>query len=78
MMQATVCLREQTMTEVRDDQIDFERVVTDPEYRRHVIVYLNAQARCRDTGRNVSSIRPGASKAYRAEASGYSVLRRLG
>lgn len=28
-----------------DDQIDFKRVVTDPAYRRHVIVYLNAQAR---------------------------------
>jgi hypothetical protein len=27
-----------------DDQIDLERVVSDPEYRRHVIVYLNEQA----------------------------------
>lgn len=28
-----------------DDQIDLDRVITDPEYRRHVIIYLNAQAR---------------------------------
>jgi hypothetical protein len=27
-----------------DDQIDLERVISDPEYRRHVIVYLNGQA----------------------------------
>jgi hypothetical protein len=27
-----------------DDQIDLDRVVSDPEYRRHVIIYLNAQA----------------------------------
>ena len=33
------------MTEMKDDQIDFDRVVSDPEYRRHVITYLNAQAR---------------------------------
>jgi hypothetical protein len=36
-----------------DEQIDFERVVTDPEYRRNVIVYLNAQARRADRSRNV-------------------------
>jgi hypothetical protein len=66
------------MTEVRDDQIDFERVVSDPEYRRHVIVYLNAQARGRDTGRNGGSVRAGLGKAYRAESAGYGVLRRLG
>jgi hypothetical protein len=30
-------------TEERD--IDLERVVIDPEYRRRVIVYLNARAR---------------------------------
>ena len=28
-----------------DDQIDYERVIADPEYRRLVIAYLNAQAR---------------------------------
>ena len=28
---------------LHDDQIDLERVINDPEYRRHVIVYLNAQ-----------------------------------
>lgn len=27
-----------------DDQIDLERVVSDPDYRRDVIVYLNTQA----------------------------------
>ena len=52
------------MTDFRDDQIDFERVVTDPEYRRHVIVFLNAQAR--------------GSKSYRAEMTAYPLLRRLG
>jgi hypothetical protein len=35
-----------------DDQIDFERVVADPEYRRQVIVYLNAEARLTDRRRN--------------------------
>ena len=77
-MQATVSLREQMMTEVRDDQIDFERVITDPEYRRHVIVYLNAQARGRDIGRTGASTRPGLGKAYRADSAGYGLLRRLG
>ena len=66
------------MTEVRDDQIDFERVVTDPEYRRHVIVYLNAQAGRRDSGRNAASSRAGGGKSYRSEISGYGILRRLG
>jgi hypothetical protein len=28
-----------------DDDIDLERVVIDPEYRRRVIQYLNARAR---------------------------------
>jgi hypothetical protein len=66
------------MTEVRDDQIDFERVVTDPEYRRHVIVYLNSQAGRRDNARNSTSSRAGGGKAYRSAISGYGVLRRLG
>jgi hypothetical protein len=34
-----------------DDQIDYERVVADPEYRRLVIVYLNTQARPTDRRR---------------------------
>ena len=33
------------MSDLKDDQIDFDRVINDPEYRRHVILYLNAQAR---------------------------------
>jgi hypothetical protein len=77
MMQAMVSLREHGMTEFRDDQIDFERVVTDPEYRRHVIVYLNTQSPGRDTTRNGTSGRSGFGKAYRTDT-GYSVLRRLG
>ena len=34
-----------------DDQIDYERVIADPEYRRLVIAYLNAQARRPDRRR---------------------------
>ena len=64
MMQAMVSRSEQSMTDFRDDQIDFERVVTDPEYRRHVIVFLNAQAR--------------GTKSYRTEVTTYPLLRRLG
>lgn len=61
------------MTDVRDDQIDFERVITDPEYRRHVIVYLNAQARGATAVRSTSFTKP-----YRGEKAAYPVLRRLG
>ena len=50
MMQAMVICPEQSMSELKDDQIDFDRVVNDPEYRRHVIVLLNSQAR-RDMAR---------------------------
>jgi hypothetical protein len=53
------------MTELKDDQIDFDRVVTDPEYRRHVIVYLNAQARGRDVSRSRG---PGAGRHQDAAA----------
>jgi hypothetical protein len=45
MMQAMVIVSEQSMNELKDEQIDFDRVVTDPEYRRLVIVLLNSQAR---------------------------------
>lgn len=31
------------MSIMHDEKIDLERVVSDPEYRRHVIVYLNEQ-----------------------------------
>lgn len=61
------------MNTLREDQIDFERVVTDPEYRRHVIVYLNAQAGRRESGRASSYV-----KTYRAEFAGYPALRRIG
>ena len=66
------------MTDVRDDQIDFERVITDPEYRRYVIVYLNAQARGRDSVRGMTGGRSTFGKSYRAEAIAYPLLRRLG
>ena len=53
------------MTELKDDQIDFDRVITDPEYRRHVIVYLNAQAR----GSDLSRVRgPGGGRRQEAAA----------
>jgi hypothetical protein len=65
------------MTDFRDDQIDFERVVTDPEYRRHVIVYLNAQAHGRDVVRGAARP-PAFGKAYRADSSAYPALRRFG
>lgn len=59
-----------------DEQIDFERVVTDPEYRRNVIVYLNAQAR-RRTGRAMSSgLRE--SLGTPTTAPGRAPLRRIG
>ena len=61
------------MTDFQDDQIDFERVVTDPEYRRHVIVFLNAQAR------GAAGMRPPPfGKSHRADAVAYPLLRRLG
>jgi hypothetical protein len=79
MMQVMVSRSEQAMTDVRDDQIDFERVIMDPEYRRHVIVYLNAQARGRDSLRGTAGIRSGAfGKSHRAEVVPYPLLRRLG
>lgn len=65
MMQAMVFCSEQPMNELKDDQIDFDRVVTDPEYRRHVIVYLNALARGRDLTRARSS---GAGRRQEAAA----------
>jgi hypothetical protein len=64
---------ETPMTDLRDDQIDFERVVTDPEYRRHVIVYLNKQARGRDTSRTSTY-----GKSMRSDTGAYPLLRRLG
>lgn len=66
------------MTDVRDDQIDFERVIMDPEYRRYVIVYLNAQARGRDSIRGTAGVRSTFGKSYRAETVAYPLLRRLG
>jgi hypothetical protein len=45
---------ETTMPITNDDQIDYERVVADPEYRRQVIVYLNAQERRTDRRRPAS------------------------
>ena len=61
------------MTDVRDDKIDFERVITDPEYRRHVIVFLNAQARGTPGIRSTPF-----GKSHRADAVAYPLLRRLG
>lgn len=66
------------MADLRDDQIDFERVVTDPEYRRHVIVYLNRQAHGRDTSRAGATRTASFGKSMRADTGAYPVLRRLG
>lgn len=66
------------MKELRDDQIDLERVVTDPEYRRHVIIYLNTQACRRDTGRAAGVRAAVLTKTLRAESGMYPALRRLG
>jgi hypothetical protein len=68
MMQAMVIRSEHPMSELDNDQIDYDRVVSDPEYRRHVIVYLNAQER---------GGRKPAYKTLRPEPA-YPVLRRLG
>jgi hypothetical protein len=73
MMQAMVSNAEPQMTDLEDDQIDFDRVVTDPDYRRDVIVYLNAQARRRESGRPTVM-----GKMLRPEPSNYLPLRRLG
>jgi hypothetical protein len=69
---------ETPMTDLRDDQIDFERVVTDPEYRRHVIVYLNRQAHGRDTSRPATTRTTSFGKSMRADSGVYPLLRRLG
>ena len=67
-----------------DDQIDLERVVNDPEYRRHVILYLNAQAHpdelslaiTRGTGAHGQ---PGSSgKRLRFQQSANLLLRKIG
>ena len=55
-----------------DDQIDYERVIADPEYRRLVIMYLNAQARRSDRRRGGNVI------AYRLERPANQSLRRFG
>jgi hypothetical protein len=68
MMQAMVFRSERPMSELDNDQIDYDRVVNDPEYRRHVIVYLNAQ--------ECGSRKP-AYKMLGPEPA-YPVLRRLG
>lgn len=76
MMQAMVT-RSEPLSELKDDQIDFERVVSDPEYRRHVIVYLNAQARSHEGVRGQGRTSTHA-KLYRAELAGRPALRRIG
>jgi hypothetical protein len=59
-----------------DDQIDFERVVADPEYRRQVIVYLNAQAPRADRRRGNNAI--GFTGSQRLDRSASQPLRRFG
>jgi hypothetical protein len=54
-----------------DDQIDYERVIADPDYRRLVIAYLNAQARRAERRR-------GNAIAYRFERPANQLLRRFG
>lgn len=66
------------MKELREGQIDLERVVTDPEYRRHVIVYLNTQARGRENARAMNGRAAVLTKTLRAENGAYPALRRLG
>ena len=50
-----------------DDDIDLDRVISDPAYRRRVIEYLNASA---DTGESEGSPAPrtGLASAVRAAA----------
>ena len=40
---------------MQDDDIDLERTVTDPAYRRRVVERLNAEARGEDSARPPSS-----------------------
>ena len=76
MMQAMVSRPEQSMSDLDDDVIDFDRVINDPEYRRHVIVYLNAQERCEEEV--PADTRKPVYKMLRPEPGAYPVLRRLG
>lgn len=69
---------------MHDDQIDLERVVNDPEYRRHVIVYLNERAR--PDNRSLSAARsasvhpqPGASgPRMKLQQPATAMLRKIG
>jgi hypothetical protein len=61
-----------------DDQIDYERVVTDAEYRRHVIVYLNTQARRMDRARSGQRSAAMSGALGRSERPANQLLRRLG
>lgn len=59
-----------------DDQIDYERVVADPEYRRQVIVYLNTAARRRNAQN--AALGNGMIGAHRLERPANARLRRFG
>ncbi len=65
-----------------DDQIDYERVIADPEYRRLVIAYLNAQARRPDRRRapQTATLMGGAIafSPHRLERPANQLLRRFG
>lgn len=66
-----------------DDQIDYERVVADPEYRRLVIVYLNAQARPADRRRasqapSLMGNTIGFNGSHRLDRPANQLLRRFG
>jgi hypothetical protein len=66
-----------------DDQIDYERVVADPEYRRQVIVYLNAQERRPDRRRPLQTASSmgnaiGFSGPHRLDRPANQLLRRFG
>ncbi len=52
---------------MHDDQIDFERVVSDPEYRRDVILYLNERT---DAGDRPHALTRTASVHSQPNASG--------
>lgn len=40
---------------MQDDDIDLERTITDPAYRRRVVESLNAKARGEDEGRDMEA-----------------------
>jgi hypothetical protein len=64
-----------------DDQIDYERVIADPEYRRLVIVYLNTPRTDRRRSPQAAALVGGAiafNGQHRLDRPANQLLRRFG